>query len=60
METFKTVAEATTAAIIFFEQNFDYQSGVGYEKRPENVLEFYSKDDPAMDDTFTCKIDADA
>lgn len=57
MKTFKNIAKATIAAELFFSENFDYNSGVGIESKNGNQVEFYSKDDPAMDDTFTCLIE---
>lgn len=59
MERFKTLEEAQQAAQIFFITNFDYYDGVGIEKKSGNVVEFYSKDDPAMDDTFTCIVESE-
>ena len=57
MKTFKNITKATEAAETFFNENFDYKNGVGIEKQIGNQFEFYSKDDPAMDDTFTCLIE---
>lgn len=55
MTNFKTFSKAEQAAKTFFVVNFNYTSGVGYEKKG-NVYSFYSKDDSAMDDTFDCTI----
>jgi len=57
MNTYKNITEATEAAELFFSENFGYNSGVGIESENDNQVEFYSKDDPAMDDTFTCLIE---
>jgi len=57
MKTLKNITEATEAAETFFSENFDYNIGVGIEKQIGNQFEFYSKNDPAMDDTFTCLIE---
>lgn len=56
METYKTMTEATAAAEQFFLENFGHTSGVGIESENENEVEFYSKEDPGMDDTFTCTV----
>lgn len=54
MENFNTINEAATAAQSFFSENFGYNNGVGFIKIGVNTYEFYSKNDPAMDDTFIC------
>jgi hypothetical protein len=57
MITYKSIVEATKAAQEFFSENFNYNSGVGIEKQEGDRVEFYSQDDPGMDDTFTCLIE---
>jgi len=58
MKTYKNITEATEAAELFFNENFGHTQGVGIETEKGNEIEFYSKQDPAMDDTFTCIIEA--
>lgn len=41
----------------FFNKGFRYSAGVGVESANLNKVEFYSKDDPGMSDTFTCLIE---
>jgi len=57
MKTFKNYNDAVEAAEQAFIDTFLYCSGVGVESAEGNVIEFYSKDDPGMDYTFTCIID---
>lgn len=56
METYNNFNEAKEAAQLFFSENFNYNDGVGVESANNDVIEFYSKNDPAMSDTFTCII----
>ena len=56
METFTTFQEAAEAAQEYFSTVFGYNNGVGIESETDNVVEFYSKDDPGMDDTYYCII----
>lgn len=57
MTTFTTLTEATTAAQLFFSENFGYNDGVAIESACATEVSFYSKNDPAMDDTFDCIIE---
>ena len=57
MEQFNNITEAVEAAEKFFQENFEHYDGVGIESREGNVIEFYSKADPGMDDTYTCIIE---
>lgn len=57
METFTTFQEAEKEAKNFFKRNFGYTTGVGIESAKGDQIEFYSLDDPGMDDTFVCIID---
>ena len=57
MKTYKNITEATEAAELFFNENFGHNQGVGIENQTGNTIEFYSKQDPGMDDTFTCTIE---
>ena len=55
--TFQKFSEAEQAASGFFKKNFDHSGRVGVEVNvKEGTWSFYSKDDPAMDDTFECII----
>lgn len=54
MKTFNNYNKAIEAAENFFITNFGYTNGVGVESANGSKVEFYSKDDPGMDDTFTC------
>lgn len=56
MNTYKNFTEAEQGAIDFFKDNFGHDSGVGIEKEEGNKVEFYSLEDPGMDDTFICLI----
>lgn len=56
MQRFTEFTAAETAAQIFFTENFGHTSGVGSEGKGGQKVEFYSKDDPGMDDTFTCLV----
>ena len=56
MNIYKNMTEAMEGAELFFSANFNYNDGVGIEKQNGNFVEFYSKNDPAMDDTFVCEI----
>jgi hypothetical protein len=57
MNTYKNITEATEAAELFFNDNFGHNQGVGIESENGKHIEFYSKQDPGMDDTFTCIIE---
>ncbi len=57
MKTFTSILDAEKAAQLFFSENFGYTNGVGINSAKDKVVEFYSKDDPGMDDTFTCTIE---
>lgn len=57
METYKNITEASIAAELFFKENFDHDEGVGIESKNGNTIEFYSKEDPGMSDTFICQIE---
>lgn len=56
-ETATTMSEASNKAQEFFAECFGYTNGVGEEKKETTkdgfIVEFYSKDDPGMDDTFS-------
>ena len=61
MRNFKTFTEAVEAAERFFKETFNHSGNVGYSQHEINrdgseFLEFYSKDDPAMEDTFKVTI----
>ncbi|GAH13066.1 unnamed protein product [marine sediment metagenome] len=56
METFKTFKKAEKAAKSFFYRRFGYSNGVGVESAGGTRVEFYSLDDPVMNDTFVCII----
>jgi hypothetical protein len=56
MNIYKNMTEAIEGAELFFSANFNYNDGVGIENQNGNFVEFYSKNDPAMDDTFVCEI----
>jgi len=59
MKKFKDFKLAKMAAQNYFKENFGYNSGVGIEAAEQDLIEFYSKDDPAMLDTFCCIIEND-
>ena len=52
----KNITEATEKAELFFNEHFGHTQGVTIENENENEISFYSNQDPAMDDTFTCII----
>lgn len=68
MKTYNGIAKdkrhATIAAGEFFKRNFNHSGNVGVEREFSTqcecgeslTVEFYSKDDPGMDDTFTAVI----
>lgn len=56
MNIYKNMTEAIEGAELFFSANFNYNDGVGIESQNGNFVEFYSKNDPAADDTFVCEI----
>lgn len=56
MKTFKSFHEASQAAELFFLAEFGHTSGVGVESASGSTIEFYSKQDPGMDDTFSCQV----
>jgi len=56
MIIFKTFTEAETAATTYFKKTFGHTKGVGIESAYLNQVEFYSKQDAAMDDTYSCII----
>jgi len=58
MQKFKSYNEAVEAAEQYFIRNFNFTSNtnVGVESADGNIIEFYSKFDPGMDDTFTCMV----
>lgn len=61
MKTFDLLHIAQNAASEYFQQEFSHSGNVGIEKKEEQpdgtiLYEFYSKDDPAMDDTFVCLV----
>lgn len=56
MKTFVNMTEAQESAQNFFKNNFGHKKGVGIESVNGNIFEFYSKDDPGMDDTYYCII----
>lgn len=58
MQTFKDFNTAQKAAELFFNENFGHKSGVGIESASGYIVEFYSKEDPSMDDTFFCRIES--
>ncbi len=57
METFKNYNKAVDAAEKYFIENYGYHNGVGLESANGNIIEFYSKCDPGMHDTFFCIVD---
>jgi len=57
MTTFTNYTDAANAAQYFFSENFGYKNGIAIESAVATEVTFYSKDDPAMDDTFTCTIE---
>ena len=64
MDTYSNINEASKAAQSFFSECFSYNDGVGVLNKKQNedgndVVEFYSKNDPAMDDTFICIVITD-
>jgi hypothetical protein len=56
MDKFKTLTEAFDAAEKYFEDNFCHFMGVGVEAAEGSKIEFYSQDDPSMDDTYFCEV----
>lgn len=60
-ETYPTFATAEKAASNFFTENFGHSGRVGFEAFRQDdgghIYQFYSKDDPAMDDVFECLIE---
>lgn len=56
MPTFANFQDAQTAAGNFFSLNFQHSGLTGHEEKKDGITEFYSKDDPGMDDTFECRI----
>lgn len=57
MTTFSNFQQATEAAEQFFFEIFGEKGNVGVESANGSIVEFYTKIDPACDDTFTCIID---
>lgn len=57
MKNYQTIEEAKNGAAAFFIENFQHSGQVGIESANGNEIEFYSKDDPSMDDTFKCTVD---
>lgn len=53
MKSYRTFLEAQEAAENYFNETFGHNSGVGVESAKGNVIEFYSKNDPGMNDTFS-------
>jgi hypothetical protein len=68
MTTFTSFSDAKQAADNFFTENFNYNGGASYHTDKQLAIkdedggiigyevEYHSIDDPAMDDTFTCRI----
>lgn len=61
MKTFDLYNLAANAAGEYFEQQYGHSGNVGIERKelqPDGsaLYEFFSKDDPAMDDTFKCLV----
>ncbi len=52
IKTVKSFAEAEEMAENYFRETYGYYCGVGVESANGTLVEFYSIDDPAMDDTF--------
>jgi len=59
-EIFTSFGLAEKAASNFFSENFSHSGRVGFEMFRQDdgshIYQFYSKDDPAMDDVFECLI----
>jgi hypothetical protein len=56
LPVFTNIVDARAAASKFFIDNFQHSGEVGRLKNADGTTEFYSKDDPAMDDVFLCDI----
>ena len=58
MKTYTSYNEAVEAAEQYFITNYNFISNtnVGVESANGNIIEFYSKFDPGMDDTFKCVV----
>lgn len=58
---YNSFKEAEQAAKTFFAVTFGHFCGVGFEAFRQDdgshIYQFYSKDDPAMDDVFECTIE---
>lgn len=63
MNIYKNQIEAQQAANNFFLEVFGYTNGAKLESKTIvdgfEILKFYSCDDSGMDDTFSCKIEAE-
>lgn len=57
METFNSFEAATQAAKQHFLEHFGHTQGVGVESATGYVVEFFSKQDPSMVDTFFCRVE---
>lgn len=62
MKTFDLINLAENAASRYFEQQYGHSGNIGIERKAQQpngctIYEFYSKDDPGMDDTYVCLVE---